>query len=962
MQRLPSTLILLLAAVVGVPAALAQPHLRPRIAISAPVETPVALESVRVHADIRGSLAMTTVDMLFHNPNARVLEGELQFPLLDGQRVVGLALDINGKLRDAVTVDKAQGQAVFEDVTRAQIDPALLEATAGNHYKLRVYPLPARGHRRVVIRYAETLPPGKGQRIYRLPLEYAGTLATFELTIQVADAAPRTVLSPDGMGELAFRHTGSFYSARVRREQFAARGVLEIGVPVTARPQIHIQSLGDDTYFHAELPVTSASAARTVPKVIGIAWDASASAAAGDRAREFALLEAYFRHVRNVEVRLVLLRDQPEQAGTFPVRDGNWQALRAALQSVVYDGATSLGALSAPGPAVGEWLLFSDGISNYGIRSAPIPAVPLYAVSSSVRAQPAWLRHVANKSGGRHVDLLMHTAAEAERLLLDHAPRIAALDADGAADLTVASVHPEHGRIMVAGRLTSPSATIRVRLERVATKPQVMQFTVAAQTPSSPYAGFMWAAMRIAELDGEYWLNRDEIRRVGKAFTVVTRETSLIVLDRIEDYVRYEISPPEDLLPEYRRLLATGRQRIADDQRKQIERVARLFAEKLAWWERAYPKDQHPAQIPKESAPGNRDDLLLRDAAGRVGAASAPRPPATPLARSVDSMRLAESRVAGEPASTPAASIQLRRWTPDAPYIKRFAAAEGKALYAIYLDERSRYAGSTAFILDAADALLDKGETELGLRVLSNLAEMDLENRHILRVLGYRLLQSGQARLALPVFERVLELSPEEPQSYRDLGLAYAADQQFQKAVDRLYEVVRRPWHGRFPEIELIALAELNAIAAEAERTGKPVNLSHVDTRLRHNLALDVRVVATWDADNTDIDLWVTDPNGEKAYYGHRHTYQGGRMSPDYTGGYGPEEFGLRHAKPGRYVVQVNFYGHRQQVVSGATTLQVKFITGFGTAQRQERIVTLRLRDRQEVVTVGEFEIGSAGR
>jgi tetratricopeptide (TPR) repeat protein len=239
---------------------------------------------------------------------------------------------------------------------------------------------------------------------------------------------------------------------------------------------------------------------------------------------------------------------------------------------------------------------------------------------------------------------------------------------------------------------------------------------------------------------------------------------------------------------------------------------------------------------------------------------------------------------------------------------------------------------------------------------------MDLENRHILRVLGYRLLQAGQPRFALPVFERVLELSPEEPQSYRDLGLAYAADHQFQKAVDTLYEVVQRPWHGRFPEIELIALAELNAIAAEAARSGKPVDLSRVDPRLRQNLTLDIRVVATWDADNTDIDLWVTDPNGEKAYYGHRYTYQGGRMSPDYTGGYGPEEFGLRHAKPGRYVVQVNFYGHRQQIVAGATTLQVKFITGFGTAQQQEQLITLRLRDRQEVVTVGEFEIGAVAR
>jgi Ca-activated chloride channel family protein len=43
------------------------------------------------------------------------------------------------------------------------------------------------------------------------------------------------------------------------------------------------------------------------------------------------------------------------------------------------------------------------------------------------------------------------------------------------------------------------------------------------------------------------------------------------------------------------------------------------------------------------------------------------------------------------------------------------------------------------------------------------------------RILGYRLLQAGQPELAIPVFEKVRELAEEEPQSFRDLGLAYAA-------------------------------------------------------------------------------------------------------------------------------------------------------------------------------------------
>jgi tetratricopeptide (TPR) repeat protein len=233
---------------------------------------------------------------------------------------------------------------------------------------------------------------------------------------------------------------------------------------------------------------------------------------------------------------------------------------------------------------------------------------------------------------------------------------------------------------------------------------------------------------------------------------------------------------------------------------------------------------------------------------------------------------------------------------------------------------------------------------------------MDLETRAIQRILGHRLMQAQQPALALPVFRKVLALAPDEPQSYRDLGLSYAADGQRQKAIDALREVVDRPWNARFPEIELVALAELNAIAATATQA---LDLARIDPRLLRNLPLALRVVLTWDADNTDIDLWVTDPNGERAFYGNRLSYQGGRMSPDFTGGYGPEEFSLKQARPGRYKVEANYYGNRQQIVAGATTLQLQLVTGFGTPRQRAQTVTLRLKDRQEVVFVGEFDVAA---
>jgi Flp pilus assembly protein TadD len=393
---------------------------------------------------------------------------------------------------------------------------------------------------------------------------------------------------------------------------------------------------------------------------------------------------------------------------------------------------------------------------------------------------------------------------------------------------------------------------------------------------------------------------------------------------------------------------------------KHLDAVVREFEQKTTWWETVYPKDAPPKPVMKAAS------INVAEAAPAMMAMAAPvssRPsaPAADMARrqaseqSASREQRAASATSAQATSTPnEIGISLKKWRADAPYIDRMRAASAATIYAVYLDEKPDYANSSAFFLDAADMLLDKGLRDLALRVLSNLAEMELENRQILRILGYRLLQAEEPELALVVFKQVRLLAEEEPQSWRDLGLAHAAAGHPQAAVDLLHEVVIRPWDDRFAEIELIALAEMNALIATAP---KPLATSQIDARLLKNLPLDLRAVLTWDADNSDMDLWVTDPNGEKCYYGHRFTYQGGRMSRDFTGGYGPEEFSLRLAKPGKYRIEANFFGSRQQVVAGATTLQVKLSSGFGTSTAKEQLLTLRLKGRGESVFVGEFEV-----
>lgn len=70
----------------------------------------------------------------------------------------------------------------------------------------------------------------------------------------------------------------------------------------------------------------------------------------------------------------------------------------------------------------------------------------------------------------------------------------------------------------------------------------------------------------------------------------------------------------------------------------------------------------------------------------------------------------------------------------------------------------------------------------------------------------------------------------------------------------------------------------------------------------------DIVIVVSWNINNTDIDLHVIEPTGEKCYYGNRTTEIGGRLTKDVTSGYGPEMYVLKEAKPGNYSIALDYY------------------------------------------------------
>ncbi|MEG1681366.1 MAG: VIT domain-containing protein, partial [Stenotrophomonas sp.] len=428
---------------------------RPPVLIAvSKAEQPIELRRVSIDGEVQAGVAQTRIELVFHNPNRRVMEGELQFPLADGQQISGFALDIDGQLRDAVPVPKERGRQVFEAITRQGQDPALLEQTAGNQFRLRVYPLPAGGSRRVQLTIREAMPLSSEGWQWRLPLQFAAAAGEVSLRLRASGA--------DKLGQAPFRLMAGALDWQGSGRQLPAQ--LQWQLP--AKPQSALQSARYDGqhYLLAQLPV-AAPVARRIPSKVGLLWDASGSAGTRKRAREFALLDRYFAAMGEGSVVLTVLRDKPEAERRFSIRKGDWSALRRVLEQTPNDGASALASWT-PKVELGEYLLISDGLSNWGAAKLPTLAADqrLFAISSAVAgADTARLRGWSEASGGGLVQLVSDDVAAAATRLLAMPTAVEVAPPAGLHDVVVDRRSLEQGWLWLYARADAAPAELRLR-------------------------------------------------------------------------------------------------------------------------------------------------------------------------------------------------------------------------------------------------------------------------------------------------------------------------------------------------------------------------------------------------------------------------------------------------------------------------------------------------------------------
>lgn len=931
----------------------------------AQVEKKVIVKDLSVNVEVIGSLAFTRYEMTIYNPNARQMENQLTLPMSPGEEVVNYYLDINGSMRSAVVVDKDKARETFEEIVNRRVDPGLIEKVEGNNYRLRVYPVPAQGVRKTIIVTQQQLPVSGNDYVYSLTGGLDTRYERFSLSVDVYKDFVKPKIKSGGLNNFAFAKGANRYSASVEKSDFTYAQPLVFTIPLSSTVEsLTVPATAGKSWFYAVLPPMKFEG-KNIGKPLTVVWDNSLSGLKRNKEAEIAFLEDYLTHTNPSSIRLCTFNSKL----SAPIEMGSPGKLVERIKAMVYDGRSDMSVLASLDNSVGNVLLFSDGMSSLGEKCGRLSADVVAVTSGSSCDFDA-----LNALGARHIDLNTTQIKDAVDKACSNVTKIKNIKVlEGKLiDMSVEKGDIIDGMNAICGKMAG--SAIRLSIELTNDKSfEVIAKGSAVGTDNGvnmllsdvdkqayeldlhspfPFERLM-VTQKIKRLTAEGEVkNKAKIVKLATEAGLVTRYTSLLVLEDISDYVQYEITPPKELQTTEYFVLLKGHQAFKANVEKEdttrdnivTNDFESYYKGVIDWWKRL---DRKKAQrMDAESV-----EVMGADIADLRIVVTTVEPEAEKVFDIAESVMPAYNSYQPSSPAVQQNVIKLKAYSPDEPYVKILEKASQDKLYETYLMLREGYLYQPMFYIDVADVLLKKGMKQLSEQVLGNIIEISNENSQMVQNYGHKLVEYQMFPDAIKVFEYLVTLRPEHPQPLRDLALALEYNAQYQKALDTFNSILTRRW-SRFDNIKPIVFVELNSLIA---RQKARLDVSKIKQKLIFAMPVDNRVAISWGTDNCDIDLHVKEPGGEVCFYSHRYTASGGRCSDDFTNGFGPEEYMIRKAIAGEYKIMVNNYANHTQGQAMPVVIYADVFANYGSSTQVRKRIVVRV----ENVYGDLFDIGT---
>jgi TonB-dependent SusC/RagA subfamily outer membrane receptor len=494
--------------------------------------------------------ASTFIEMEFYNPHEQELEGLYQFELKPGQVITAFQLELNGKYRDGTLEEKWKATNAYNRIVGKRIDPALLTMDYRDHYSLRIYPVPAKGSRKITVTIQQLLTVQDNYLNYLMPLNIPDTLKHFHLLIQTASEGEMPFSQPGIISGRLFNNVGDQYQLQYDEEHLVLKSAIAFSLPLKKRVTLCTHATAEGKFFVLRFQPNTDTIYKINPKELTVFWDASASAEDRNVDKEIAFLQQFVAYHTIRKITIVPFNYKLLDTAIFNlsnVSDSKWKQY---LRNIIYDGATQLGCIDLNKNLPEITMLFTDGKNTYGNKIPKTNGALLFCITSSHNPDMQAMRLIVGASGGKVIDLekttmvrAIHLCSHAENWLLDIT--------SGSGKVVIEQPLPVkiERSVMINGGGINNTDTLFFKYGNGNIISVVEQVVLPAENNCNEPA-----IKRIAMLQrfnkmayGSGW---EDVLDFGLEENVVTPNTAYIVLERAEDYMKYNIEAPKDLQEE----------------------------------------------------------------------------------------------------------------------------------------------------------------------------------------------------------------------------------------------------------------------------------------------------------------------------------------------------------------------------------------------------------------------------
>ena len=906
----------------------------------------LSIDGAHISVKIDGFRARVLVDAFFDNEKDQLLEGTFKMRLPQGASPYYFAfgesryikkdthelpfikqgmMDLSpAKIEEmrsgswtspkiARVVPKEKAAFAYTQTVQRGVDPALGEWAGSDVFNFRVYPLNAHSLNRIVIGYDVDLTPigSDWEFAFQVP-KFDGPLL-LDFDIAQADnlsILPASIVSKESYGRRRFR--------------ILAPSDDEIKVRYNLLENTLLQGRGDDPYFTAsfesDLP---ASAQNTSSDTAIIALDTSLSSQPDKFNIWLKLAEAILRN-NNDEIKFfnVLLFsidsswwkqtkvvNSPENIDAF-LSYANTLALEGASdvnQALVTIATTPWAKKSAD-----NIFLLSDGSDTWGENDSNLMANNinkndrLFAYNTGMSGTSTRnLAHFTRVSGGAIFSVTGEAEIkDASRAFRVRPWKIDSVNLSGGTDLLIQG-RPSYlykgQRLRISGRgKIGDSSVLTVQISQNE-KRATMKVPIKRLFHSSlAKRAYGQSATQSLEEFGDF--TEKESIAYARHFIVPGKTCSLLMLEGARDYKRFGINPENDAIIVESTTVSSMIHKILADIEKDLGSAKRKFSN---WMKKLQ----------------NQDGFSFN-------------PPAA-LKRVVEKTPEESFRVHQKPLEI--LSKGKKEHSPD--FVR--ALKDNKLDYDIIVKEAVRRK--------------KKYGPHDALKVLSSLVEKNPGDANLTRDVGYSAMEWGLYDQAYFLFRRVIESRPNEPPSY--LAIAKALEKSGNVDLALLYyEIsVNANWSSRFGEFRRIAILDYIHMLTMLEKKKDYRHAFYVKTRRAALMKgmdtqkADIMVGISWNTNNTDIDLHVTEPNGEECYFSHSKTASNGLLSRDVVEGYGPELYVNEKAPPGNYKIRAKYFASDRDRTSVRTKVYATIYTNWGKPNEKVFTKSVTLEHGEEM-------------